>query len=166
MARDNISNTPEYRAWCGAKSRCADKKGYASKYYRDRGITVCDEWKCDFHAFFKHIGPKPTPKHTLDRIDNDRGYEPGNVRWATMTAQARNRRLPSPKPPSGPKQPTKEDKMMISKIRVLLAKIPKSRLASELGVQNTSTIDMWTSRGVVPVKYHPQIERLYNEFCK
>jgi len=55
---------------------------------------------------------------------------------------------------------------MVSKVRKLLNKIPKSTLASSLGIQNTNTIDQWTSRGVVPVKYHPQIERLYNEFCK
>jgi hypothetical protein len=52
---------------------------------------VCAEWK-DFAVFLAHVGPRPSAKHSLDRIDNARGYEPGNVRWATLSEQARNRR--------------------------------------------------------------------------
>ena len=55
---------------------------------------------------------------------------------------------------------------MLSKVRRLLAKIAKSTLASRLGLQNTGTIDQWTKRGVVPVKYHEKIEEVYNEFFK
>jgi len=55
---------------------------------------------------------------------------------------------------------------MLNKLRRILAKTPKSNLAYRLGLVSTATIDNWTKRGVVPVKYHPQIERLYNEFCK
>jgi DNA-binding XRE family transcriptional regulator len=55
---------------------------------------------------------------------------------------------------------------MVSKVRRLLAKMTKSTLASQLGIQNTNTIDQWTKRGVVPVKYHAKIEEVFNEFCK
>jgi len=64
--------------------------------YSGRGITVAAEWDYGgdgkgFERFVAHIGPKPTPKHSVDRIDNDGNYEPGNVRWATTPEQAANR---------------------------------------------------------------------------
>ncbi len=62
--------------------------------YGNRGITVCDEWRGrgGFERFMAHAGHRPTPKHSLDRIDNEGGYEPGNVRWATRKQQQRNMR--------------------------------------------------------------------------
>jgi hypothetical protein len=62
------------------------------KNYADRGISVCPEWRGSFQAFLDHVGRAPTPRHSIDRIDNDRGYEPGNVRWATPKQQSYNSR--------------------------------------------------------------------------
>lgn len=85
---------PEADAIKAAIARChnARNKDYAD--YGGRGIAVCDQWRGrgGRAAFMAHIGPKPTRHHVLDRIDNNRGYEPGNVRWVTWTEQNNNRR--------------------------------------------------------------------------
>ncbi len=79
-------------AWQGMISRCYTLTNRAYKHYGGRGIAVCAAWRESFEAFFAHIGPRPSAKHSIDRIDNDKGYEPGNVRWATTFEQSRNRR--------------------------------------------------------------------------
>lgn len=84
--------TPEYRAWSGMIDRCERPSFSQFANYGGRGITVCAEWRHDFAAFLAHVGPRPSDKHSIDRIDNARGYEPGNVRWATRTEQNRNKR--------------------------------------------------------------------------
>lgn len=81
--------TAEYKAWCSMLRRCHPR--HPAGYYA-RGLRVCKEWQQDFVAFLAHIGPKPTPKHSVDRIKNHLGYYPGNVRWATQTEQMRNTR--------------------------------------------------------------------------
>ena len=87
-----ISKTPEYRAWYAMIARCYDTRSCIYKYYGGRGITVCAEWRTSFMAFFEYMGERPTPKHSLDRINNDGNYEPDNCRWATWAEQASNRR--------------------------------------------------------------------------
>jgi hypothetical protein len=84
--------TPEFRAWLAMRNRCDERNAKCKSYYFDRGIRVCEEWQHDFAAFFAHIGPRPSPRYTVDRIDNDKGYEPGNVRWATPSEQRLNQR--------------------------------------------------------------------------
>jgi hypothetical protein len=81
-----------YKAWADAIQRCENPKNPRFVHYGERGITMAPEWRHDFPAFLAHIGPHPGPGFSLDRIDNDRGYEPGNVRWATATQQRHNRR--------------------------------------------------------------------------
>lgn len=83
---------PEYVAWWDMRRRCYDPTRRDFRNYGARGITVCAEWRSSFAAFFAHVGPRPSPKHSIDRIDNDGNYEPGNVRWATVSQQQRNRR--------------------------------------------------------------------------
>jgi hypothetical protein len=67
---------------------------WGARYYYDRGIRVHKSWRGSrgFERFRVHVGRPPTRAHSLDRIDNDRGYEPGNVRWATAKQQGRNKR--------------------------------------------------------------------------
>lgn len=86
------SHPKEYRAWRGMKGRCknTNHRHYAS--YGGRGITVCAAWENDFPGFLKDVGSAPSPKHSLDRINNDGNYEPSNCRWATATQQAQNTR--------------------------------------------------------------------------
>ncbi len=86
--------TPEYRAYKAAVSRCHDEGDDDYADYGARGIRMCDDWRWSggFDDFVDHIGPRPGKGFTLGRIDNARGYEPGNVRWETWTEQANNRR--------------------------------------------------------------------------
>lgn len=84
---------PEYQAWTNAKGRCYNKNDPRFADYGGRGIGMCEEWRKDFSAFLAYIGPRPSPKHSLDRYpNNDGNYEPGNVRWAIPEQQVRNRR--------------------------------------------------------------------------
>jgi hypothetical protein len=84
--------TLEWDAWARIIDRCTNANAPGWKNYGGRGITVCKEWRHDFAAFLAHVGPRPSPQHSIDRIDNSQGYTPGNVRWATRTEQNRNRR--------------------------------------------------------------------------
>lgn len=87
-----LSKTVEYRIWKGMKDRCYNPNDEEFVNYGGRGIAVCDEWVNDFERFLKDVGPRPSPELTIDRIDNNIGYRPGNVRWATRADQVRNTR--------------------------------------------------------------------------
>lgn len=88
----NRSATPEYKAWSGMIGRCHRGTDKRFALYGARGITVCERWRESFANFLADMGPRPSPKHTIDREDNDGNYEPGNCRWATPKQQARNTR--------------------------------------------------------------------------
>lgn len=86
------SRTTEYRVWKSIKNRCFNKNSIDYQTYGGSGISMCDEWSKSFECFRAYVGPRPSPRHSVDRIDNGRGYEPGNVRWATPIEQANNKR--------------------------------------------------------------------------
>lgn len=86
------SKTPEYRTWYHMIQRCTNPNDKDFKHYGGRGIAVCPEWRSSFQAFYEYIGTRPTPQHSIDRIDNNIGYRPGNIKWATTTCQGNNRR--------------------------------------------------------------------------
>jgi len=86
-----MSKTKVHAAWCEIIRRVENPNFIKTKHYMGRGITMCPQWRGSFEAFYTEVGDPPSPKHSIDRINNDGNYEPGNVRWATQKEQIHNR---------------------------------------------------------------------------
>ncbi len=134
------SPNKEYRAWSAMWTRCTNPKGDFYARYGGRGIVVCERWN-DFRLFLEDVGPAPSPAHSIDRINVDGNYEPGNVRWASGAMQQQNRKS------------TKLSHEIAAQIRAALASgTATMKVAAEFGISNTMVrkIRSGTSWSVTP----------------
>lgn len=92
QAHHGVAGSPEHTAWLNMRNRCNNPDHPEYPRYGGRGITVCPEWLESFQEFYRAVGPRPSPAHSLDRERNHEGYRPGNVRWTTIDVQNRNTR--------------------------------------------------------------------------
>lgn len=90
--RHGLSDTSEYVAWSCMIDRCINPINKRFKDYGARGVSVCAQWRTSFLSFLSHVGQKSSPEMSIDRINNDGNYEPGNVKWSPPITQAANRR--------------------------------------------------------------------------
>lgn len=90
-----MRHTKIYHTWLDIKNRCHNYRNKSYKNYGARGIAVCDEWRNSFISFYQYVSTLPNfgvDGYSIDRIDNDGNYEPGNVRWASARTQSMNKR--------------------------------------------------------------------------
>lgn len=90
--KHGLSHSPEHKIWRGIIARCENSNEQSFQYYGARGIKMHPEWRDDFMAFLRDIGPRPSSRHEIDRIDVNGNYAPGNVRWTLPSIQRLNQR--------------------------------------------------------------------------
>ena len=126
-----------FRTWDNMRRRCSGS--WNNQRWKDKGITVCDEWQNDYSAFAdyvrSHLGERPEG-YSLDRIDNDRGYEPGNIRWATDSQQMTNRKTGWKWKDRKKASPAVEDPVWVERVGDLPATMYHDQLAVHLGISS------------------------------
>lgn len=91
MRIHGMTGSPEHMSWLAMRQRCSNPNNVCYSTYGGRGVRVCDDWQNSFEAFYRDMGPRPEGT-TLDRLDSNGNYEPGNCRWATPLEQSNNTR--------------------------------------------------------------------------
>lgn len=117
-----MSQTSEHGIWSNMKRRCEDPKSPKYPRYGGRGIRVCECWRESFVAFVGDMGLRPSPRHSIDRIDNDGNYEPGNCRWASAKQQVLNSSIV--------RMITIDDKTLCIKDWEMFLGVPKGKIAA------------------------------------
>jgi hypothetical protein len=119
-----MNRSPEHRAWKQMKTRCLNENSTFYARYGGRGIKIHPEWVNDFKKFFAYVGPKPSPRYSINRIDNNGDYAPGNVMWATGEEQGQN---------------TSTTKLNACKVKTIReSALPTRELASAFSVSRTT----------------------------
>lgn len=128
----------EYMTWLNIRRRCYSPTATGYQYYGGRGIKVCDRWLNSFENFLADMGPRPSPKHSVERLNNDGDYSPDNCTWATKMEQAKNKR---------PRVDTKLNSEAVKVIRFLRRKGINGRLLARLhGVSETHISAVFCNR--------------------
>lgn len=130
QVRHGLYKTTEYRLWISMKERCYNEKNLAYPNYGGRGITVCDEWLHSITTFYRDMGPRPSKRHSIDRIDVNGNYCKENCKWSTDEEQCANRR---------------SNVWMMYKGRKML----QEHIIKEMGI-TPSTFRMWRKRWLTP----------------
>ena len=141
------SQLPEYKCWQQIKQRCLNPDHRQYPNYGGRGIDVHVPWVDNFEAFFAYVGPRPSPEHSLDRRENNKGYVPGNLRWATPEEQNRNRRAYKTATPTAPL-----DSSRVTNFRHGLTHLPEYKTWASMKDRclnpNSYNYSNWGARGI------------------